>query len=259
MKHIIVLFLGSVVFSPVFSQAERKHIRQGNGYYEEGEYKKAEESYIEAMEKKPGSFEGAFNLGNVTYRQGRYEDASNQFELTATKEADKEATARSYHNLGNSLLQGKQYEKSIEAYKNALRNDPSDNDTKYNLAYAQQMLAKQQKQEQEQEQNKDNKDQEEEKDKDKQEQENKDKQDQKDQDQKDQDQKEQDQKEQQNKGEEENKDKKQEGKEQPRPDQISKEDAQRLLDALKNDEQKLLEKLKKKKLKATKMKIEKDW
>jgi tetratricopeptide (TPR) repeat protein len=254
MKHIIILFLGSAVFSPAFSQAERKHIRQGNGHYEEGEYKKAEESYIQAMEKKPGSFEGAFNMGNATYRQGRYEDASNQFELTAKKEADKEATARSYHNLGNSLLQGKQYEKSIEAYKNALRNDPSDNDTKYNLAYAQQMLAKQQQQEQEQ--NQDNKDQEEQKDKDKdkQEQENKDKQDQKDQQEKDQGQKDQ-----QNKGEEEKKDQKQEGKQQPRPDQISKEDAQRLLEALKNDEQKLQEKLKKKKLKATKIKIEKDW
>ena len=257
MRRIVIFLLGLVLSGSVLSQEERKHIRQGNGHYEKGDFKKAEESYVEAMQKKPSSLEGAYNLGNATYRQGNYEDAANQFELTAKKDADKEATARSYHNLGNSLLQGKQYEKSIEAYKNALRNNPADMDTKYNLAYAQQMLAQQQQQEQ-------NKDQEEEKDEENQD--NNDQQeeekDQQNQDQQDQQEKDQEQKEQEKNDQQQNEEdakQNQEPKEGSRPDQISKEDAQRLLEALKNDEQKLQEKLKKKKLKATKIKIEKDW
>lgn len=243
MKYIVLPLLLILVFQPAFSQEERKHIRKGNDYYQDGEFEKAEENYLKAMEKKPNSYEGAYNLGNATYKQGRYEDASNQFELTAKKEANKDALARSYHNLGNSLLKGKQYEKSIAAYKNALRNNPEDMDTKYNLAYAQQMLAQQQQQDQEkegqEEKERDQKEQEENK-----------------QDQKNQDKQEQEQKEKQDQGQD---DEKQKGESQPKPDKISKEDAQRLLEALKNDEQKLQEKLKKKKLKATKMKIDKDW
>ena len=67
-------------------------------------------------------------------KQEKYEDAVTQFELVTHKESDKNTTARAYHNLGNSLLQAKKYEKSIEAYKMALRNNTKDLDTKYNLA-----------------------------------------------------------------------------------------------------------------------------
>ena len=70
---------------------------------------------------------------------------------------DKERLAAAYHNTGNALLSDKKIEESINAYKMALKNNPKDNDTRYNLAYAQMMLKKQQ---QNQDKNKDkNKDQ----------------------------------------------------------------------------------------------------
>ena len=140
---------------------------------------------------------------------------------------DKPSKAKVWHNFGNSLLESKQYEQSIAAYKNALLNNPADRDTKYNLEYAKLMLKKQQQQQNQQDKNQDKKDQ-----------------DKKDQDQQKQDQQKKD----QNKNQQQDQNKK-----------ISKEDAERMLEALKNDEKKTLAKLKKTQSKAEKVVIEKDW
>jgi len=219
------------------AQKERKLIREGNKLYGEDKYVEAEINYRKALDENSKSYEGSFNLGASTYKQEKYEDAANQFELLSKQEADKTTLAKAYHNLGNSLLKNNKLEESIEAYKNALRNNPKDEDTRYNLAYAQKMLQQKQQQQQKKQENKD--------------------------DQKDQ-QKQQKQDQQQKKKEQEQQKKKeqnqqnQQQEQQPRPDKISKEDAKRLLEALKNEELKVQEKLKKKK-KMTKVKIEKDW
>lgn len=230
-----------------FAQGERKHIREGNKQYEKNKYDDAAISYRKSLEENARSYEGAFNLGAVSYKQNKYEDAVNQYELLTHQESDKNITAMAYHNLGNSLLQSKRYEESIKAYKNALRNNPSDLDTKYNLAYAQAKLKQEQEQEQQQQQ---------------QDQENK-QQDQKQQGEDKSQQKEQDNKKEQNKeGEKEQEQEQTQQKEQqqqPHPDQISKKDAERLLDAINNEEKDIQEKLKKKKARVTKIKIEKDW
>ncbi len=225
-----------------FAQGERKHIREGNQQYDKNQYQDAEISYRKAIDKNNRTYEGAFNLGDALYKEKKYEDAANSFEMLTSQESDKNAKAGVYHNLGNSLLQSKKYEESIGAYKNALRNNPGDSDTKYNLAYAQAMLSKQQQQ-QKQDQNQENKEQ-----------------DKKQQGEDKKNQKEQDNNKEQDKGEQNEQEKsKQKEQQQPKPDKISKEDAQRLLDALNNEEKDVQEKLKKIDVKATKIKIEKDW
>ena len=147
----------------------------------------------------------------------------------------KDEKAKIYHNIGNSFLKSQKYKESIEAYKNALRNNPNDMDTKYNLIYAQKKL-QQQQQQQQQDQNQDqnqNQDQDQQKNQD---------QDKKDQNQ-DQDKKDQDKEQQQ---------------QQQKP-KISKEDAQRLLQALANDEKKTQKKVKEEQAAAVKVKTEKEW
>ena len=256
MMQKVIFFAVFILYSIVgLSQEERADIRKGNEFYETKEYNQAEVNYLKALEKKPESLEGSFNLGNVTYRQEKYQDAADRFEMLAKQSNTPEQVANSYYNMGNSLLQNKEYEKSIEAYKNALRNNPKDTDAKYNLSYAQAKL-KQQQQQEDQDQNKEDENKEDEKKEDEKKEEEK----KEDENKKNKDQEEK--KEEQDKQEQEKKEGEkgdEEKEQQSKPEQISKEDAQRLLDALKNDEQKIQKDLKKKKAKVNKVKIEKDW
>lgn len=215
----------------VFSQEDKKSIREGNKLYKEGKFTEAEKSYQKSLDKNKGSFKGNFNLGDSYYKQGKFSDAANQFKMLTDKTNNKDSLSRIYHNLGNSLLQGKQYEESINAYKNALKNNPKDEDSRYNLSYAMSMLKQQQQQ---QKKNDDKKDQD-----------NK-------------DDKKQDKKQEQNK-DQEKKDQEKKQQEEQQKQEISKENANRLLDALKNDEKKVQQKLKKQKGKAESKEIEKDW
>jgi Ca-activated chloride channel homolog len=226
---ILGLLLYLVVPDVACSQSATSLLRDGNKLYERGKYKEAEKSYRKGLEKSKQSVKGQFNLGDAVYKQKNFAESSKIFgDLTGTNmnASDK---AKIYHNLGNSLLESKEYEKSILAYKKSLMNDPSDRDTKYNLEYARMMLHQQQQQQQ-QNQNKNDKDK------------------------KDQQDKQQQQQPQQNKENQDKKDKSQDEK------KISKEEAERMLEALKNEEKKTLQKVEKKKVQqANQMIIEKDW
>jgi Ca-activated chloride channel homolog len=220
MLVLVILFFSG--FS--YGQKEIKLIREGNKLYESGKYKDAEMNYRKAMDINKNSTIGSFNLGDAVYQQKNYDESSKIFGNLAGTNIPAPEKAKVFHNLGNSFLGAKDYEKSIMAYKNALLNNPSDKDTKYNLEYARQMLKKQQQQQQQQ----------------KKDEQNKDKQD--------------------NKQNDQNKDQKQDKKnQQDQPKKISKEDAQRMLEAMKNDEKKTLQKLKKEKAKVQQVLIEKDW
>ena len=225
-KLIFILFC--IGFSiNVNAQDENKHIRKGNDLYENGNYAESQSRYLKALEENSKSFSGAFNLGDALYKQEKYEEAANQFNVISQSAPDKISKAKAFHNQGNALLKVKKLEESINAYKNALKNNPKDDDTRYNLAYAQQMLTQQQQQQQQQ----DKKD-------DKQEDKKEEQKEQKDQ---------------------EQKDKKEEQKEQQQQkEQLSKEEAQQMLDALNNEEKKVQDKLNKKKI-GVKVQIEKDW
>jgi tetratricopeptide (TPR) repeat protein len=248
-----------------FAQSERKYIREGNKNYKDEKYNNSIVAYQKALTEDPTSTAAEFNLGDAFFKDKKYKEATDQFQILSQKEKDKNQLAKVYHNLGNSMLLQKKIPESIEAYKSALRNNPKDDETRWNLAYAQKLQAEQQKN-----QNKDkNKDQQ---DKDKQ---DKDKQD-KDQQNKDQQNKDQQNKDQQNKDQQKQEQQKQnqqnqnqENKEDQNKDdpqkqgrqqmKISKEDAKRILEALKNEEAALQEKVKKEQARSKKVKTDKDW
>jgi Ca-activated chloride channel homolog len=225
MRYAVLTILIFLSIQTSFAQKENALLRKGNREYDKGDFKEAEKDYRKALELNNASSRGQFNLGTAVYRNNNFEEAAKIYGSMAEKKSDRSMQSKVYHNLGNSHLQAKDYEKSIMAYKNALMNDPKNLDTKYNLEYAKMML----KQQQQQQQNKDNKD-------------NKDKKDEK----KDQQQKQ---------------DQQQQNEQQKQQDQkkISKEDAERMLEALKNDEKQTMQKVKKEKAKVQVVGIEKDW
>lgn len=230
-----------LLFLCAFSQAQNTNslIRKGNNAYADSTYVEAENIYREALQKNQNSFTPSFNLADATYKQEKYSDASIQFEASLKKATNKKDKAKSYHNLGNSLFNEDKLEESIQAYKNALKSNPDDMDTKYNLAFAQR-LKKQN--EQNQEQDKKEEEQEEEKEQEKEEQEKK-----------------QEKKEEQEQNSDSKEDKKEEPKEPKDPNEMTEEEAKQMLDALQQQEKELQQDLQKKKGKASKIKIEKDW
>ena len=268
----IVLTLGS--FFSVIAQSERKMTRNGNTNYETGNFIDAEINYKKALEKNSDLLEAQFNLGDALVKQERFDEALEAFEKVSASTEDQNLKANALHNKGNVLLSQQDLEGAIESYKDALRVNPKDHETRYNYTYVKKLLEEQQ-QKQDQEKNEDNqedKEQNEEnndngdqnnensKNKDQENSENEDeKQDQQDEGDNNEDETEQDQ---QDKGQTDGEDSNEENKgEQPKPreNKLTPEEAQRLLDALNQQEEKVQDKMKKHKLKGVKVKIEKDW
>ena len=208
-------------------QNKKKLIKEGNKLYNDSSYNMAEMKYRKSLEKDQNYFNAAFNLADAVYKQERYGEASSFFESLKDNARNDLDLAHINHNLGNSLLKEGKLNEAIDAYKNSLRLNSNDDDTRYNLAYAQKM-----KQQQEQQQNK-NQDKEQDKDQDK----------------------DQDKEERQNQEEQKNDN----DKNPQQKDEMSKEDAEKMLEALLQKEKELQEKLQKKKVKGQKIKILKDW
>lgn len=246
MKRLILVSYLILQASFLFAQKEKKYVVKGNELYKQQKYKEAEASYRKSVLAKGHSVEGNFNLGDAFYKQKKFTEAGGQFEKIAAASKDKNVAAQAYHNLGNTLLSSKKIQESIEAYKKALLNNPKDDQTRYNLAYAQQLLKNQQQNQNKNNQNNKNQD------KNKQ---DKDKKDQQDKNQKNKN----DQNKDQNKQNQDKKNDQQNKQQQPRPDQLSKEDAERMLEALNNQEQGTQDKLKDKKFKGARRPISKDW
>ena len=276
----IVLALGSFLSSE--AQSERKITRKGNTHYETGNFIDAEINYKKALEKNSDLLEAQFNLGDALVKQERFDEALEAFEKVSATTEDQNLKANALHNKGNVLLSQQDLEGSIESYKDALRVNPKDNETRYNYAYVKKLLDEQQQQQQnqDQEQNEDNQEENKEDDKEQNEEgndqedqknegsENKDqensenedeKQDQQDEGDNNNDETEQDQ---QDKGQTDGEDSNEENQGElpkPRENKLSPEEAKRLLDALNQQEEKVQDKMKKHKLKGAKVKIEKDW
>ena len=275
----IVLTLGS--FFSLIAQSERKMTRNGNTNYETGNFIDAEINYKKALEKNSDLLEAQFNLGDALVKQERFDEALEAFEKVSASTENQNLKADALHNKGNVLLSQQDLEGAIESYKDALRINPKDHETRYNYAYVKKLLDEQQQQQnQDQQQNEDNQEENKEEDKDQndssndqenqnnegsenKDQENSenedDKQDQQDEGGNNNDETEQDQ---QDKGQTDGEDSNEENKgEQPKPQEnkLSPEEAQRLLEALNQQEEKVQDKMKKHKLKGAKVKIEKDW
>ena len=207
-------------------------------------YQDAEISYRKGMATTKNFSKANYNLANSLYRQEKYEDAGNSYKYVAEqKENDKSLRAKAYHNYGNSLFNQEKYKESIDAYKSALKLNPKDLDTKYNLEYARKKMIQQQQQ-----QNQDNKDDKDDKD-------NKDN--------KDQQQQNQDNKEDQNKDKDKQQDNKQDQKDKQYQQQQQRQQQQqdkRQLDALQQNERQTQKKVTEEEMKkGGKSKQEKDW
>jgi Ca-activated chloride channel homolog len=245
---VLIMAAMSVWSSAVHAQGERRFIREGNKLYQKELFDDSELSYRRALERDEDSPQARFNLGNSLYKQGRYDEATVFFGELAGVIDDPVNRSKVFHNLGNSLLMSQQIEQSIEAYKEALRNNPADGETRYNLAFAQHLLDQQQEDE--------NQDQDQDRDDQQDDQDNQDNQD--DQDDQDQDnQDDQDQQDQQEGEDQENEDDSQQ--DQSRPDQISPEDALRMLEAAEREEQQVQEKLMEKKASEKPLRSGRNW
>ena len=146
MKRLIIMLMILLYGTWLFAQQEKSYVKKGNDLYQQQKYKEAETNYRKAVEKKNQNVEGNFNLGDALYKQKQFAEAGEQFNQIAASNNNKALAARAYHNLGNSLLENKKLEESIDAYKKSLINNPNDDETRYNLAYAQEKLKQQQQQ-----------------------------------------------------------------------------------------------------------------
>ena len=237
MKIRLTLFVILINTVVVFAQHPNGKIRKGNTAYKDSSYSDAEQLYREALMKDQSSYEASFNMADAIYKQERYSEANSLFKALSEKTDDKIKKSESYHNLGNSLLKEQKLDEAIEAYKNALRNNPKDLDTKHNLAYAMRMKNQSQEQEKEDQKEEDKKEEKEE-----------------------QKEEEKDKGENQNeKGEQSEEEKKEEPKQPQDPNEMTEEEAQQILDALQQQEKELQEDLQKKKQQGVKLKILKDW
>lgn len=235
----------------------------------ENDFASAEATYRKAVSKNSESVAARYNMANMYYGKEKPDQAAARLKQAAEVAETKEEKHKIFHNMGNSLMEQKNYKGAVEAYKNALRNNPADEETRYNLALAKKMLEEEEQkggggeddQEQQDDQNKD------------------------DQNKGDQGDKEQDKKEGQDKegqGGEQEEDPKQEPENkgdkgdpkeeqeqngqpeqpqpaQPQPGQLSPEQVKSLLEAMNNEERKVQDKINAQKAKGAKTRNEKDW
>jgi tetratricopeptide (TPR) repeat protein len=208
---------------------ERDYIRRGNRMFNDSVFTTAEVNYRKALEVNPKSAVSMYNLGNTLGAQQKGQEAMEQYVAAAQVEKDKSKLAKIYHNMGVIFQSNKDYAKAVEAYKQSLRNNPKDDETRYNLALAQKML----KDQQQQDQNQDNKDDN------------------------------QQQQQQQQQDQQKNQDKQDQQQQQPKEpekkdNEMSKENAEQLLKSVMQDEKDTQDKLKKQPV-IQGGRLEKDW
>ena len=222
---VMLLFLTAL---SVTAQTDRQYIRQGNKQFRMGDYPNAEVSYRKAIEQNPKNPQASFNLGNALMAQKKDSAAVTQFENASRLETNPLRKAQSFHNIGVICQTHKMYGEAIEAYKNALRLNPNDDETRYNLVLCKHQKQKQDQQKQNQGQNND--------------------------DQKKDDQKKDDQQKDQNSDKQD--DKKQQEQQKP---QMSKDNAEQLLNAAIQNEKQTQDKLKKAQQQPQRRTNQKNW
>ena len=236
-------------------------VYEGNELATDAKYVAAEMEYRKAISEQPNNVAGTYNLGNSYYKNGNYDEALFRQQQAAKYATSKSDKHKAFHNIGNILMKNKQCKEAVEAYKNALRNDPTDDETRYNLGLAKECAEQQKDDNQDKNKDKDedkkdeNKDQKDKDGQDKENQDNKGDKDKKDgEDQKDNNQQPKDNKQDQGKGDE-----KKEQQQQPQPGQLSPQQIKNLLEAMNNQEQKTQEKINAEKAKGAKVRTDKDW
>ena len=214
-------------FSSALAQTDRLLVRQGNKLYRSGDFANAEVSYRKALEKNDRNPQARYNLGNSLLAQNKDSAAVAEFEKAAKAEPNELRKSMAYHNMGVICQRHQMFGEAIEAYKQSLRLNPKDDQTRYNL----ELCKRQQKQQQNNQQNQQNQDN---KDKNKQDQ----------------------QKQQQQKQDEQKQQEQQKKQQEPK---MSKDNAEQLLNAAMQQEKQTQERMKKAQQKPQKRNIEKNW
>lgn len=214
-KKTMTMLLLLIVPTLAFAQSDRHFIRTGNKLYRNQNYPKAEVEYRKAMSQNGSNAHAVYNLGNALMMQQKDSAAIVQLENAGKMEANKTRKAMAYHNIGTICQRHQLYGDAIKAYEEALRNNPNDNETRYNLALCKRL-------------NKNNK--------------------------------EQQKQQQQQQQKEQQKEQKQKEKQQPKPkEQMSKENAEQLLNAAIQDEKATQQRLKKATQQPSRRTVEKNW
>jgi tetratricopeptide (TPR) repeat protein len=268
MKRILPLILFTLLLLPSLSVAQngnaRKDTRKGNREYKANHFDRAEVDYRRALHHDSTAYRAHYNLGNSLYRQKKYEEATQHYSRTLEHPGlDKKTRSRILHNRGNGNLKAglqkenraegmQQFQQAVNDYQEALKLNPKNDDTRYNLSYAKKLLQQAQQQQQQngggQGDNKNQKD----KDKDKNKDQNKDGNNGQD--------NQQDQQNQQNQqNQQDKKQDRQQQKQQKQKQEQKKQDAERLLEAVKNNEKNTMKENAKKLEVAPAGRIEKDW
>lgn len=247
------LLLYSLFFLSLAAWAQEtdKYLPKANAEFEAKKYADAEANYRISISKKRKNPTASYNLGNSIYRQNQAGEAQYPYLKAIESAKDKTQKHQAFHNLGNVFMKEKNYTKAVEAYKNALRNNPNDDESRYNFALAKKMLKDNPPKDDKKDKKKDKKDDKKDKDKDKKD------------DKKDQNKEKHKDKENNKEGDKDKKDDKSNKDEQnqpkPKPGDISKERLQNLLEAVNNEEKKVQDKVNAKKMKGKPVQTEKDW
>jgi len=262
---LLASFYGSAQDEAQLSMSNN-YIFEGNSIVDD-DFIEAEKKYRLGVSAKQNNVVGSYNLGNAYYKSELYDEAMLRHLEAIKNSVSKLEKHNAYHNIGNTLMQQKRCQEAVSAYKDALRNNPTDNETRYNLALAQECA----KEQGNGDGDGDDEDKDKDKDKDKDDKENSDENKDKEEKNKDKEGDDEDKKEGNDKededgkpkednGNQENKDpNKDKGRPKPQPGKISPQQVKNLLEAMNNEEKKVQEKMNASKTKGIKVKSEKDW
>lgn len=245
-KILLFCLLTASVVGAYAQRSDRSFVRKGNRMFQDSLFIKAEENYLKALDMNPELGEAYYNLGNAYTAQQKPNEAIEQYQKMSNvlegkkkelmddpsaskKDLDKckEDLAKTYHNTGVVYHMCEQYDKAVEAYKQALRNNPQDDETRYNMILAQRMLKEQQQNQQEQQQEQ---------------------------------QEQQDQEQQQDQQEQQEQQQQQQQQQQEQPQDMSQENAEQILEAAMQDEKYVQERVQEQLMKVQPKKpLDKDW
>lgn len=236
MKFFCILLGCMVSFLPAMAQKGNNDVRKGNKLYNKQNYDAAAILYKEALKKNQKSFDAAYDLGNALYRQKNYKEAMAAYQKALPLTKDKIQLAHDFHNVGNALMNQKQYEDALKAYRSALLANPNDDETRFNYAYAAEMLKHQQNKNNQNKNNQQNK------------------------------QNKQDQKNQQNKQNQngnnknnQNQNKQNQDQQQPQGGGMSKQNADQILNAIQQEENQVQDKINQQRVQMHEQNPAKDW
>lgn len=211
-----------LAFADANAQSDRQFIRNGNRLYRQQNYAKAEIEYRKALSKNPSNPQALYNLGTALLMQQKDSAAVAQLQNAAKCETSKLRKAKVWHNVGVACQKHKLFSDAIKAYEESLRNNPSDNETRYNLALCMRQQKNQKNQDKRQNKNKD--------------------------------------KQKQNKNDKNNKDKNQnQQQQQKQQEKMSKDNAEQLLNYAEQEERQTQQRLKKHEMQPQRKRLEKNW